>query len=71
MQMNRIQKEIQALLLDSRGKLPSVLADQGIIAEALAMREKIGEDYAMTYLQFKGMSPEKAADVLKTSPPVH
>ena len=46
--MNRIQKEVQALLLDSRGKLPPALVDEDIIAEALAMRETIGEDYAMT-----------------------
>lgn len=69
--MNRIQKEVQALLLDSRGKLPPALVDEDIIAEALAMRETIGEDYAMTYLQFKGMGPEKAAEVLKTPPFMH
>lgn len=35
------------------------------------MRDKIGESYALTYLRFKGISPEKAADILSVLSSLH
>ena len=64
--MHRVQGEVQALLLDPKGKLPPALLDEEIVAEALEMRDRIGMDYALTYLQFKGMSLDKAMNALKT-----
>lgn len=69
--MHKVQPEVQALLLDPKGKLPPALMDEQIIADALEMRDRIGTDYALVYLQFKGMSLDKAIDVLKTPPAVH
>lgn len=68
--MHKVQREVQALLLDSKGQLPPALMDEKIIAEALEMRDRIGTDYALIYLQFKGMSLDKAIDALKTRPSV-
>lgn len=60
-----IQPEVQALLLDAKGKIPAVLMDDDVIEEAISMRDRIGMDYAMTWLQYKGMSADDAQDILK------
>lgn len=60
-----IQPEVQALLLDAKGRIPAVLMDDDIIEEAISMRDKIGMDYAIVWLQYKGMSMDAAEDVLK------
>ena len=65
--MAMVQKEVQALLLDPRGKIPVALRERDIVSEAIAMRNRIGTDYAVIYLQFKGMSLDKALDILKTT----
>lgn len=60
-----IQPEVQALLLDAKGKIPAVLMDDDIIEEAISMRDRIGMDYAIVWLHYKGMSMDAARDVLK------
>lgn len=60
-----IQPEVQALLLDAKGKIPAVLMDERIIEEAVSMRDRIGMDYAIVWLQYKGMSMEDARDILR------
>ncbi len=59
-----IQPEVQALLLDAKGNIPAVLMDNDIIDEAISMRDRIGMDYAITWLQYKGMSMDAARDIL-------
>lgn len=60
-----IQPEVQALLLDANGRIPAALMDERIIEEAVSMRDRIGIDYAIVWLQYKGMSMEDARDILK------
>ena len=60
-----IQPEIQVLLLDPKGRIPAALMDDDVIEEAISMRDRIGMDYAIVWLQYKGMSREAAQDVLK------
>lgn len=62
-----IQPEVQALLLDAKGKIPAALMDDDVIGEAVSMRDKLGLDYAVRYLEFKGMSLDGALNVLKAS----
>ncbi len=64
-----VQKEVQALLLDPYGKIPVALRESDVVSEAIAMRDRIGTDYAVIYLQFKGMSLDKALDILKKASP--
>lgn len=60
-----IQPEIQVLLLDPKGRIPAALMDDDIIDEAISMRDRIGMDYALVWLQYKGMSMDAAKDTLK------
>ena len=62
-----IQKEVQALLLDAKGRIPAALMDDDIIGEAVSMRDKIGIDYALAYLEYKGMSREGAVQALQAT----
>lgn len=39
--------------------------DDDIIDEAISMRDRIGMDYALVWLQYKGMSMDAAKDTLK------
>ena len=62
-----IQPEVQALLLDAKGKIPAALMDDDVIDKAVKMRDEIGIDRAIAYLEFKGLSLEGAMDVLKAT----
>lgn len=48
-----IQKEVQALLLDARGRIPAVLIDDSVIGNAVPIRDKPGIDHALVYLSNK------------------
>lgn len=59
-----IQKEVQALLLDARGRIPAALMDDDIIEEAVLIRDRIGIGYALAYLEYKGMDMDGALERL-------